>query len=92
LKGFKDPEEFVLTGKEALTKIKLQKKSKNGNILWGCRFAEYDTVRFVRKDMMNFLWPVESALFLEKLERRGMRMKSKIEDFLKKGSLAKGEK
>ena len=71
--SFKDPEEYVCTGKEVLEDITVQKPSKKGNLLWTTRFQDFQNPKLVRPELMAYYWPVECVMFIGILERRQER-------------------
>ena len=67
----KDPKETVPKGNESFGSLKSECLSTNkDDILWKVYFNGALGAKFVRKSVMSYYWPVESALFLTLLKHR----------------------
>jgi hypothetical protein len=75
----KDKDEFVPNGAEVFHYLKCEHLSLQKNVLWQVYFKgsdHFDTVkkefipRLVRKSVVSYYWPVESALFLTFVKHR----------------------
>jgi hypothetical protein len=80
IRKFKDPSEFVPRGTEIFGWLKSECISNDNDILWKVYFKASEstpdsnqkkmTVRYVRKSVMSYYWPVEAALFLTHLKHK----------------------
>ena len=63
LANFKDPDEYIPTGREIVMNILCEGKKENGLVLWSVIFKTINGVCKVRKCVMEYYFPGEAAFF-----------------------------